>query len=152
MSTKIREQNVAHRLMGYRPSSYTIHFNFIPPSTRASLTELPLLFKFSDQNVWMHILSLHGLENREYSRRDPSRWPRGTRYPQHLALTWPTSGSCSICIVRSRTRTTEFLFNNVCALQLAQAVCLRFRTKWRGLVRSFCSKAERPVWCRDFLV
>jgi hypothetical protein len=28
-----------------------------------------------------------GLENREYGRRDPSRWPRGTLYPQNLALT-----------------------------------------------------------------
>jgi hypothetical protein len=27
------------------------------------------------------------LENREYSRRDLSRWPRGTLYPQKLALT-----------------------------------------------------------------
>jgi hypothetical protein len=25
------------------------------------------------------------LENREYGRRDPSRWPRGTLYPQKLA-------------------------------------------------------------------
>jgi hypothetical protein len=28
-----------------------------------------------------------GLESREYGRRDPSRWPRGTLYPQKLALT-----------------------------------------------------------------
>jgi hypothetical protein len=28
-----------------------------------------------------------GLENREYGRRDPSRSPRGTLYPQKLALT-----------------------------------------------------------------
>jgi hypothetical protein len=27
-----------------------------------------------------------GLESREYGRRDPSRWPRGTVYPQKLAL------------------------------------------------------------------
>jgi hypothetical protein len=26
-----------------------------------------------------------GLESREYRRRDPSRWPRGTLYPQTLA-------------------------------------------------------------------
>jgi hypothetical protein len=31
-----------------------------------------------------------GLEIREYGRRDPSRWPRGTLYPQTLALTSPT--------------------------------------------------------------
>jgi hypothetical protein len=33
-----------------------------------------------------------GLENREYGRRVPSRWPRGTLYPQKVALTSPTSG------------------------------------------------------------
>jgi hypothetical protein len=31
-----------------------------------------------------------GLENREYSSKDPSRWPRGTLCPQKLALTLPT--------------------------------------------------------------
>jgi hypothetical protein len=31
-----------------------------------------------------------GLESREYGRRGPSRWPRGTVYPQKLALTSPT--------------------------------------------------------------
>jgi hypothetical protein len=41
-----------------------------------------------------------GLERREYGRRDPSRWPRGTLYPQKLALTSPTSGGCSVDIVR----------------------------------------------------
>jgi hypothetical protein len=29
-----------------------------------------------------------GLENREYGRRDPSRWPRGTFYPQKLAIVY----------------------------------------------------------------
>jgi hypothetical protein len=40
-----------------------------------------------------------GLENREYGRRDPSCWPRGTLYPHKLALTSPTSGSRSVGIV-----------------------------------------------------
>jgi hypothetical protein len=31
------------------------------------------------------------LENWEYDRRDPSRWPRGTLYLQKLALASPTS-------------------------------------------------------------
>jgi hypothetical protein len=43
------------------------------------------------------------------SRRDPSRWPRGTLYPQKLTLTWPTSGGRSVGIVRSRTQATEFI-------------------------------------------
>jgi hypothetical protein len=48
-----------------------------------------------------------GLEIREYGRTDPSRWQRGTLYPQKLALTSPTSDIRSIGIVRSRTQTTE---------------------------------------------
>jgi hypothetical protein len=47
---------------------------------------------------------------REYGRRDPSRWPCGTFYPQKLAITSPTSGSHSVGIVRSRTQTMEFRF------------------------------------------
>jgi hypothetical protein len=51
------------------------------------------------------------LESREYGGREPSRWPRGTVYPQKLALTSPTSGGCSVAIVRSRTQATEFSFS-----------------------------------------
>jgi hypothetical protein len=36
------------------------------------------------------------LENREYGLWDPSRWPRGTLYPQKLAITSPTSGGRSV--------------------------------------------------------
>jgi hypothetical protein len=49
-----------------------------------------------------------GLENRDYGHRDPSNWPRGTVYPQKLALTLLTSGGSSVGIVRSRTQATEF--------------------------------------------
>jgi hypothetical protein len=49
------------------------------------------------------------LENREYGRRDPSRSPRGTLYPQKLAITSPTSGVAR-SVVRSRTQTMEFYF------------------------------------------
>jgi hypothetical protein len=48
-----------------------------------------------------------GLEILEYGRMDPSRWPRGTLYPQKLALTSPTSGGRSVAIVRLRTKATE---------------------------------------------
>jgi hypothetical protein len=48
-----------------------------------------------------------GLEIREYGHRDPARWPRGTLYPQKLALTSPTSGGRSAVIVHSRTKATE---------------------------------------------
>jgi hypothetical protein len=53
-----------------------------------------------------------GLENREYCRRDSSRWPRGTLYPQDLALTSPRSGGRSVVIVRSRTHATQFFDGN----------------------------------------
>jgi hypothetical protein len=45
----------------------------------------------------------------EYARGDTSRWPRGTLYPQKLALTSPTSGGRSVGIVRSRIQATEFV-------------------------------------------
>jgi hypothetical protein len=51
-----------------------------------------------------------GLENREYSHRDPSHWPRNTLYPQKLALSSPASGGLSAGIVRSWTKATEVIF------------------------------------------
>jgi hypothetical protein len=51
-----------------------------------------------------------GQENREYGRKDPSRWPRGTLYPHKLAIASPTSGDRSVGIVRSRTQAMEFSF------------------------------------------
>jgi hypothetical protein len=48
------------------------------------------------------------LESRDYGRRDPLRLPRGTLYPQKLALTLPTSGGRSVGIVCSRIQATEF--------------------------------------------
>jgi hypothetical protein len=50
-----------------------------------------------------------GLENREYGRGDPLRWPRDTLCPQKLALTSPTSCGRSVGIVRLRTKATEFV-------------------------------------------
>jgi hypothetical protein len=54
------------------------------------------------------------LENREYGRRDLSRWPRETFYPQKLALTLPTGVSRSVSIVRCgiSPRTLYFLFEH----------------------------------------
>jgi hypothetical protein len=54
--------------------------------------------------------SSFGLENREYGRRDPSRLPHGTLYPQKLALTSLTSGGRPVGIVRLRIQATEFSF------------------------------------------
>jgi hypothetical protein len=49
------------------------------------------------------------LENRQYGRRDPSSWPRGTLYPPKLAITSPTNGGRSVGIVRSLTQAREFV-------------------------------------------
>jgi hypothetical protein len=49
-----------------------------------------------------------GLEIREYGRRDPTRWPRGTVYPQKLALTSPTIGGRTFGVDSSQTQAKEF--------------------------------------------
>jgi hypothetical protein len=50
------------------------------------------------------------LENRNYGRGDPLRWPRNTLYPLKLALTSPAGGGRSVGIVRLRTKAMEFGF------------------------------------------
>jgi hypothetical protein len=86
-----------------------------------------------------------GLEIREYGRRDPSLGPRGTRYPQKLALTSPTSGGNFVGVVRSRTHSTEFSFSLVSAtdmfrkrilrqvLRFYQTIIIKKKTKLHGL-------------------
>jgi hypothetical protein len=49
-----------------------------------------------------------GLEIWEYGRRDPSKWPSGTHYPQNLALTSRTRGGRSVGVLRLRTQATGF--------------------------------------------
>jgi hypothetical protein len=49
-----------------------------------------------------------GLENRDYDRGDPVRWPRDTLYQLKLALTSLAGCGRSVGIVRLRTKTTEF--------------------------------------------
>jgi hypothetical protein len=68
-----------------------------------------------------------GLENREYGRRDPSRWPSGTLYPQKLAITSPTSGGRS---VRSRTQTMELFFFLVACKEETWLVFQTFQREW----------------------
>jgi hypothetical protein len=66
--------------------------------------------------------SCSGLESREYGRRVPSRWPRGTVCPQKLALTSPTSGGRSVGIVRSLTKAAEFILDIAWGLNLERGV------------------------------
>jgi hypothetical protein len=93
------------RVLGYRsggPGS-------IPGTTRKkkSGTGSTQLHEYNWGATWQKS-SGFCLENREYGRRDPSCWPRGTLYPQKLAVTSPTSGGRSVGIVHLRTQTMEF--------------------------------------------
>jgi hypothetical protein len=54
-----------------------------------------------------------GLEIREYGRGDSLCWPRGTLYPQTLALTSQTRAGRSVGIVRSRSQATESFFISI---------------------------------------
>jgi hypothetical protein len=68
----------------------------------------PLSFMSTIEELLERKSSDSGLESREYDRRDLSRWPRSTLYPQKMALNSPTSGGRSVGIVRSRTQATDF--------------------------------------------
>jgi hypothetical protein len=52
-----------------------------------------------------------GLKIRDYGPLEPSRLPRGTLYPQKLALASPKNGDRSVGIVRSQTQATEFILS-----------------------------------------
>jgi hypothetical protein len=71
------------------------------------------------------------LESREYGRRDPSRWPRGTLYPQKLVLISSTSGGRSVGMVCSRNRGTEFSykFTMTVKFSVGQLGC-SWKPKW----------------------
>jgi hypothetical protein len=84
----------------HRPGFDSRRSDFLRSSESGTESTQPLLGRKS---------SVSGLESREYGRRDPSRWPRGTLNPQKLALTSWTSGGRLVGIVRSRTEeATEF--------------------------------------------
>jgi hypothetical protein len=77
----------------------------------------PLLLLF----VVVVVVVVVGPENRDYGRRDPSRWPCDTIYPKKFALTWLTSGG------RSRTEATDSTFiTGSTALHWALAVIFSF--------------------------
>jgi hypothetical protein len=71
----------------------------------------PLILVSTTEELLERKSSGWGLENRQYGRRDQSRWKRGTLYPQKLAVTSPTSACRSVSIVRLRTQATEFRFS-----------------------------------------
>jgi hypothetical protein len=59
----------------------------------------------------IYYVVLPGLENQDYGRGDPLRWPRDIPYQLKLALTSPAGCGRSVDIVRLRTKTTEFSFS-----------------------------------------
>jgi hypothetical protein len=93
-------------------------FTAVRPSSTASMLTLSLVFgsPCREYNWGATCKKSSGscLKSREYDRKDPSRWPRCTLYPQKLALTSPTSGGRSVGIVFSRTQATEFSFCLAC--------------------------------------
>jgi hypothetical protein len=105
-----------------KSTAETWHLNCLRTCKYHQIILLSSLIGTINYSKWYSIFSIYflikfclyvllfGLESREYDRRDPSRWSRGTLYPQKLTRTSPTSGGHSVGIVRSRTEATEFLF------------------------------------------
>jgi hypothetical protein len=99
------------RVPGYRsrgPGFDSLHYQILWEVV--GLERGPLSLVSAIEELLERKRSGAGLENREHGHRDPSRWPRGTLYPQKLALTSPTSGCRSVGIVRLRTQATKFSF------------------------------------------
>jgi hypothetical protein len=87
---------------GFDPRRYQIFWEVV------SLKRGPLSLVSTIEELLGRKSSGSCLERREYCRRGPSCWPRGTLCLQKLGLTSLTSGGRSVIIVRSRTRTTVF--------------------------------------------
>jgi hypothetical protein len=87
---------------GFEPRPYQIFLEAV------GLERDPLSLVSTTEELLERKSSGSGLEIREYGRRSPSRSPRGTIYPQTLALSSPTNGGSSVRIVRSRTQATEY--------------------------------------------
>jgi hypothetical protein len=83
-----------------------------------SLERGPLSFLSTTEELLERKNSCFGLENRENGRGDPLRWPRDTFYSKNFTLTPPTSRACSVGIVGSRTKATEFNLNERKKIQL----------------------------------
>jgi hypothetical protein len=89
------------------------------------------------------------------------RWPRDTLYPQKLALTSPTSGGCSVGIVRLRTtghgvfyffiysgsRLGKFSYNINDYSRLSKEVCLLPKRSGANYWKLICWIAS-PYWTR----
>jgi hypothetical protein len=115
---------------GFDSPSYQILWEAVGPLRG------PLSLVSTIEELFERQSSGSGLESREYSRRDPSRWPRGTLYPQNLELTSPTSGGRSVSIVRWRIQATELVM-----LRNENSVSVQ-----AGFVNIFCGKYILKTW------
>jgi hypothetical protein len=103
------------RVPGYRsrgPGS-------IPATTKKKVVGLergPLSFVSTIEELLERKSSGSGLKTEITAVGDLSRLPRGTLYPQKLALTSPTSDGRSVGIFRSRTKAKEFFKITIHAL------------------------------------
>jgi hypothetical protein len=95
-----------------RPGFYSRHYQIFWEVV--GLERGPLSLVSTTEELLGRKRSGSGLENRDYGRRDTSRWPRDTLYPQKLALTSTTSGDRSVCTLRSRTQDTVCFFFAPC--------------------------------------
>jgi hypothetical protein len=98
----VRVPGYRSRGPGFDSGRYQIFWEVV------SLERGPLSFVSTIEELLGRKSRGSGLENREYWRGDPLRWPHNSLCSQKLALTSPTSGDYSVGIVPSRTKATEF--------------------------------------------
>jgi hypothetical protein len=87
------------------------------------------------------------LESREYGRRDASRWPRGTIYPQKLALSSLTRGGHSACIVPLQTQNMEFLSPSPPPSHSFISENLKLHTFWKSSIRYMITEPDTYCYC-----
>jgi hypothetical protein len=99
--TPLWSSGQSSRLQILRSESESRHYQIFWEAM--SLERGPLSLVSTAEELLGRKSNSSGLGNRDYSRGDPSRWPRDTFCLQRLALSSPTSGGRSIFIARSRT-------------------------------------------------
>jgi hypothetical protein len=109
--------------------------------------------------ITLHFISdlfSDSVKRTEYGLRDPSRWPRGTLYPQKLVLASPKTGCRSVGIVRLRIQATAgfnfLVFLQWLFIKLANTQLFDFKGFWRWcstiIITGFLDFDLRPVFCR----
>jgi hypothetical protein len=134
MSTNDRLCGLVVRFPGYRSEGPGFDSRALQDKKVLGRERGPLSIPSTTEEVLGRNSSGSGLERREYGRRDSSRWPRGTLYPQKVALTSLTSGGRSVGIVRLQTEATELLL-------------LRRLSKWIPRYWHLLLEEEVRYWC-----